>query len=496
MMNKFSRFMEYLHLCSAQLAFIMVWIMDAFNQDMVTITSPILQTSDLIEQRTGLAVGVQFRTELETILQSQARGDLVGYLETLRASKETAPVWQNLINALTIGETYFMRDQAHFNLLRSPILTELIARRRQENQLHLNVWSAGCASGEEAYSLAITIYETLPDLANWTVRIIGSDLNAHALHIARRAVYRKWAFRHTDIDFQNRYFDPTADGLQIKPAIREMVTFRHANILHGAPLPQIDVIFCRNVMLYFGDAQTRRVENLLFDVLAPGGWLLLGQAETLCHNRERWLTHLFPGAPVYQKSLKSGLIKSGEFPYQQYEALPPIQSTISRLQLTHGDAVQAIQQEEYERAEHLLVDLLHIIPNNAPTHTLLACVFANRNLIQEAHAQLDIALRLDPLLADGHYLRALLYVNEGRPLEAKKSLHATLYCQRSHPLASFVLGNLYAQDGELVKATKHWENSRRAVNNLQSDSPVSNISNTTAGQLRRMVEDQLEGWTA
>jgi chemotaxis protein methyltransferase CheR len=275
------------------------------------------------------------------------------------------------------------------------------------------------------------------------------------------------------------------------------VTFRHANLFDGSPLPQFDLILCRNVMLYFSSAHARRAETLLYNALAPDGWLLLGQAESIRHQRERWITHLIPGAPVYQKHIQAAAETQNHdlVPVMISVKSPPSTGRLrQRQRYKYDDAVLAIQHELYDDAEHLLSQLLTEQPAHAPAHLLLACVFANRHQLAEAHARLDAALRLDPLLADGHYLRAMLLLEEGKMAEVREALRAVLYSQRNHPLASFMLGNIYARSGQLPRAVHYWENARRAITSLKPDSPVSDISHITAGQLNALVGEQLNGW--
>lgn len=451
----------------------------------------IAQLSALIEDRIGIAVHAQFRETLYELLMLLEKDNVQGYINQLAASRETDPVWQTLVNALTIGETYFLRDRAHFHALKAHILPELIQKRRDEGLLYLNIWSVGCATGEEPYSVAITLRELLSDIHRWAIELIGTDLNAQALRIARRGVYRKWAFRHTDLDFQGRYFDPAPDGLMIKPDIQQMVTFRHANLFAGPPLPKFDLILCRNMLIYFSSQHARQAEQLLHHALVPGGWLLLGHAETIRHEREKWITHMFPGMPAYQRPINTA---TGEFRLH----VPLVNRQPNKLNgnaaLMYDAAITALQQESYSKAEAIITDLLDAQPDHAAAHTVLAYVLANRNHQKEAHEHIDLALKLDPLLANAHYLRAMLFMEDGKTSESAESLRSALYCQRNHPLASFVLGNIHARAGEFSKANRYWENARRAVASLKPDSPVSDISSITAGQLDGLVKEQIQGW--
>lgn len=468
------------------------------------------QIGELVEARTGIVIHAQMRITLDELLSTLPDGDADVYMEKLRASRETDPTWQVLIKALTIGETYFLRDQAHFELLRNHILPGLIDRRRASGSLYLNLWSVGCASGEEPYSLAITLRELLPDLERWTIRLVGSDLNAAALHVARRGVYRKWAFRHTSIDFQARYFDQVPNGLQLKPEVRDMVTFRHMNLLAGPPLPRLDIIMSRNVLLYFNAETVRRAETIFYDALSPEGWLFLGQAEALRHERDRWQIGLFPGVPVYQRPGPNGQraengdsggemgesalnerVDAGQHGQRVGDDTPATNATLAQL---YDDAASALRAGALDDAERLARQLLERRPASASASMLLGAVCADRNRKDEARAYIDQALSIDPLLADAHYLRALVLLEDDQPTEAAIALHAALYSERNHPLAAFMLGNLHAGRGEIRRAMRLWENALNVAADLPAESALCDISDITAGQLAALTREQLQGW--
>jgi chemotaxis protein methyltransferase CheR len=455
----------------------------------------ILQASTLIEQRIGLAATTRLRTDLDAILNFLADGNLDRYVTRLQGNPETDPAWQRLVHALTIGETYFLRDSGHFHVLKSHVLPELIRQRRTEGNLRLSIWSAGCATGEEAYSIAVTIQELLPDLPRWSITLLGTDINDYALKVAEHGIYRDWSFRHTDDTFQRRYFDAHPEGWQIKPSIRQAVRFQHTNLLTGTALDETDVIFCRNVLIYFESTRISPVEDMIFHALRSGGWLFLGQAEAVRTRRERWTTHLFSGAVVYQKPATH----AGQTYRHHTDTLPqtaPLPEASAEAFASYADAVQAVQSEQFEEAERYLAEILTRYPNHAQAHVLLASIFANRRALPEAQAHLDSALRLDPLLADGHYIRAMLMLEEGRRTEAQQALRSALYCRRDHPLAAFMLGSLYAQDGEKERAGRVWEEAIRAIKPLRPDSPISDLSDVTAAGLNALISKQLEKWQA
>lgn len=439
------------------------------------------QISTLIKQRTGLDVATQFRADLETILHDLAKGDLDQYLAALRASDENAPPWQALMRALTISETYFFRDREPFQRLRHHILPNIILERRHHKRLDLNIWSAGCSTGEEVYSIAILLYELLPDLDSWTIRLKASDINGHALQIGRQGIYREWAFRHTNSGFQTRYFDPAPGGWQIKPYIQRMVSFSQNNLLDELPRSQFDIIFCRNVLLYIANDFTKAVETLLFDSLIPGGWLILGQSEAIRWQRERWMTHVFVDATLYQRPLPHQITVSAN--RTQAAAIPAVPD--------YELALDALYNERSDEAEQILRGILAEKPGHAPTHILLAYILGNRHAISSAHHHLDAAVNSDGMLADAHYLRATLFLEEGKVAESREALRAALYCQRDHPLAALMLGNLYASVGDMAKASRTWENARQAVIGLPPEMRISVLSDMTVAGFNAFIKGQL-----
>jgi len=482
------------------------------NQDMmcvnlVEICVPIMAANEqnenliqeviqLIEERTGLAANAYNPNDLREVLQNISSGDPETLVKRLNNTPETYPEWQRLIHTLTIGETYFLRDKTHFEILKEQILPELILKRRQQKQHFLYIWSAGCATGEEPYSLATVLYEFLPDIADWHVRIIGSDVNLRALQIANQAVYRKWSFRHTSDTFRARYFEKHPDGWKLKSFINKMVDFQHLNILSKPPIPQFDIIFSRNILLYFHRESQKRAEDILYQALSPGGYLVLGQAEAVHSERNRWITHVFPGTSIYQKPGEGVAFKAGEISYPKRP--PSLVDTPRGLPArprlpAYELAVKAIHQDQLREAEQQLSEVLARYPEHAHAHMLLAFVHANRQAIPEAQAHLATALLQQPLLADAHYIRAMIYMEESNPEKARQSLQAALYCDRNHTLAAFMLGNLLAQDGDLPKAYRAWEKARRSIAEKAPDSYFSDISDMTVKGFDSLIASHLDG---
>lgn len=201
------------------------------------------------------------------------------YLATLRSDPAE---FDALLVALTINLSYFFRNRAAFDALRYAVLTTLVARRSQAGRRRLAVWSAGCASGEEPYSVAMILADLLePTLSRWDVQIHATDVDADVLARARRGVYRAASFEDLQAGFVERYFAHNGDTYTLQPAIRRMVTFRQHDLTTPPPLPRYDLILCRNVLIYFAREHQEGIVRHLLDHLKPGGYLMLGMAEML-----------------------------------------------------------------------------------------------------------------------------------------------------------------------------------------------------------------------
>jgi chemotaxis protein methyltransferase CheR len=196
----------------------------------------------------------------------------------------TESAWRRLISLLTVGETYFFRHSEQLDALRREILPDLIRGRLREGDRRLRVWCAGCATGEEAYTLAMLLVESLPDAGRWDIRVLGTDIDEEALGVARAATYGRWALR-IDGDYLVRWLRHAQGGREVEPAIRSLVRFAPHNLVGAAQWPPAeldgpaDLILCRNVLMYMAPPTARQVLDDFRRALAPGGWLLLGPAE-------------------------------------------------------------------------------------------------------------------------------------------------------------------------------------------------------------------------
>ncbi|MEL6309503.1 MAG: CheR family methyltransferase, partial [Chloroflexota bacterium] len=418
-------------------------------------TRPIMRMREimqLIEERLGLSAITLERAGLENIITQFANGAIDQYALDLRLADDHSPIWQRLIHAVMIGETYFMRDKTQFQILREHILPPLIHKRRQADDKRLTIWCMGCSTGEEPYSVAITLQEMLHDWADWRVNLLATDINQRALNHAQAGIYRAWSFRDTAPDFQNRYFTPLDDSWKINLSLRNRVSFLRMNALSGAPLPKVDIIFARHVLMYMSEDKAQQVETVLHDSLHNGGWLFLGQAEALRTQHNHWLLHMFPGKTIYQKIDPTATLPDAiSYPQRLIQDTAQSKENDSK---AYQLAVDAVHSEAPQIAEQHLSALLETQPDHVHGLVLLAALFASRGAYPEALTHIGTALAQNALFADAHYVRALVQLEQGATDNAVQSLSAAIYCNRNHALSAMMLGDVYYKQGKLENARR------------------------------------------
>lgn len=269
-----------------------------------------LQLRDLIYDHCGLYFDSDNRYLLEkrlaVRLQALHLPTFRDYFYYLRYDRGHEQEMSNIMDLLTTNETYFFRETFQLKAFTEEIIPELVAAKSKRGDRTIRIWSAGCSSGEEPYTLAMLLLET-PALKGWRVEIVGTDISQRVLQMARKGVYGGSAFRATEDRFIGRYFSRQEDGCRICDEVRGLVSFSQLNLFDQtrlALLGKMDAVFCRNVIIYFDLAAKKRVVDLFAKTLMPGGFLLLGHSESLMNITTQFTLRHFVNDMVYQKPLE------------------------------------------------------------------------------------------------------------------------------------------------------------------------------------------------
>lgn len=209
----------------------------------------------------------------------------------------------NIMDIITTNETYFFRESFQLKAFSDEIIPELIKIKSAKGSRSLRIWSAGCSSGEEPYSIAMLLSD-IPQLKGWNIEIFGTDISQKVLQRARSAVYGKSSFRATEELQLDLFFDKLSEGYKVKDFIRKYVSISQLNLFdvnQMAMLGKMDIIFCRNVIIYFDQAAKSRVIESLYNSLYDGGFLLLGHSESLMNLKTHFKLRHFINDMVYQK---------------------------------------------------------------------------------------------------------------------------------------------------------------------------------------------------
>jgi len=209
---------------------------------------------------------------------------------------------QELVNLMTVNETYFFREEYQFQCLVNSILGEIISRKKDDSPIR--IWSIPSSSGEEAYSIVIYLLEYWPGIAKWDVEIISSDIDTDIIARARQGHFSDRSIQHLPPALLKKYFKPNAGGYQISKDLRDSVEFTRVNLSEAAEVRayrEFDVIFCRNLLIYFDDRSRQQAVETFFDALNPGGFVCLGHSESMSRISSLFRIRKFPEAIVYQK---------------------------------------------------------------------------------------------------------------------------------------------------------------------------------------------------
>jgi chemotaxis protein methyltransferase CheR len=425
------------------------------------------------------------------------------YLERLISSPKGSDEFRALAEELTVNETFFFRNADNFRAFAETVLPERIRAKTREKRLR--ILSAGCASGEEPYSLAVLVREALSDLGNWDVKIIGLDVNPAVLAKAAQARYSAWSLRATSEDAKRRYFRADGPDFVLAPAIQKMVTFEERNLVDEDPLfwqsLACDVVFCRNVLMYFTPDKARDVVRRIGGALLPGGFFFLGHAETLRGlTQEFHLCHTHDTFYYRRRDASEAVVATatwvGLSREQAEDSLPAVvESTASWVDVIQraseriatladgrsgspgqdaplttpagqaaataaprawdlGLVLEALRQERFSDALELIRSLPPDSHEDPDALLLRAVLLTNNGRLDESEEVCSRLLAVDELNAGAHYLMALCREHAGDSTGAIEHGQTAIYLDAGFAMPHLHLGIMAKRSGDAATAQR------------------------------------------
>lgn len=437
-----------------------------------------------------------------------------------------------LARHLSVGETYFFRESKGLDLFKNEIIPGFI---KQDPTKEIRIWSAGCSSGEEPYTLAMLLHERIPDFQNRNIRIIASDFNADALNKARNGRYTAWSYRETPESYKKKYFRNVGKHFEIRNEIRQMVTFFQLN-LAKADYPSIkndtdnlDVIFCRNVLMYFMPEMAIQVANRFYQALKQDGWLITSQVElheayyaafqkvryqqgvfyrkcakvdkirgkpesagiqSAISNKEKvWLhaTEKRKASPALKKTIKKvskvNILKDKASTRSAQYAVK-----LTELQTTIKKAEELFQAANYGACSELCLAFLKNKPFNKELGALLVQSLANLGKHEQARNWGEKLIDAEGENTTYLNLFATILMEMGNLQLAEKTLIKILYLDPNHAAALFNMHMVLKALEKNKLAKKYFNNLLSVIDQLDDHSYIPGLEDITAGVVRSMIK--------
>lgn len=422
-------------------------------------TTSLLEFSRFLSERVGLHFPAARLADLGQRVAALSHRMGWSDVESCMRWLMSDPLEQGKVEAiaahLTVGETYFFREPDTFDAIEQQVLPELIRSRQAVRRLR--IWSAGCSTGEEAYTLAILVDRLGAALQGWQVTILATDIHAKSLQWAGEAHYRDWSFRNVDAGVLGAYFRPTPDGRHALIArVRERVQFQHLNLADTAypcslnHTSGMDLILCRNVLMYFAPEVANRVVARLGQTLADNGCLVTGASETWMPRHGELLPVTCGSATVFRRSLASSGV-----------------AVSSRLERRASSDAQP--------------DLL-----------ARARALADTGRLDESLRMCAQAVAADKLDPSAHYLHGLVLMEAGKPVQAEQGLRTTIYLEPDFVMAHVALAGGLLARGRAAETRRHLGIARRLLRGRDPQQTIAGAEGKSCAQVLRMLDGMRE----
>jgi chemotaxis protein methyltransferase CheR len=446
-----------------------------------------------ISEYLGLTITNQQVTKIDNFISKRIKelkiGSLSEYMDFLsnQSSDQFAAENALLIDQLTTNETFFFRDIGQINLLKQTILPRLLELNRDTKRLR--IWSAGCSSGEEAYTIAMLLDELGVDWNRWRIDIFGTDINTKALAKANKATYGEWSFRQVSTERKFRFFNQLDRVYEVKSHIKSRVQFFFVNLASDnfqdacQNLLDFDLIVCRNVFIYMKAAQSSKIADKLTASLIPGGYLMTGHNELYAHHLGELRTHIFESSIIYQRI-------SVEFQLTTTEESAPDRVKTAVNVTHHQTSTPSTISNPQPTANTKHTHPQSSIPKDE-ANMKTAWKYANQGKSAEASRICESLIAHNPLDYQAYYLQALLLQEQGLLDNAIKLLQKVIYLKPNHVSALIELGDIYFHQRQFAEAARNWNNALCVLEREPKDATTPMFADATIEDMLQFVRKKI-----
>jgi len=468
----------------------------------------------LTHEHTGIFFGPRRRSELQRhvnkMLKKQNISDVSTLYQNLITQDMNSSIWNSFIDTIIVGETYFFREKPLFQALSQYILPDIIKQHQTDKSLR--IWSAGCSTGEEPYSLSILLDQLLGSEINlWRIFILATDINKPSIKKGIEGLYRKWSLRQTPDNITSTYFRKENDLYRIREDIQKRVMFSYLN-LKDPVYPALstcthamDLILWRNVAIYLSEKVIADALKRFHQCLLPLGYFNIGASEAGYMGETPFVSKQYPGTFVYQKksvpkqpkhfqvSSDKKTIRSNKKPefkqtIQFQPSIPPKnKSKFSSSTSLLEQAQQLAKDRNYGQAIDQFRSYLNKKPDDADVWYQLARVYANSGDLVNAIDACISAIDLNPLLVEAYYIKGLIHEENGELDLAIQDYKKTLYLQSDFVLAHYHLSMIYLQTKKDKQAERHRVHALRMLSRRSGDEILTDADDLTVEQLLAMI---------
>jgi len=492
---------------------------------------------DWIHHHSGIYLEETKVDSLRISLVTRAtRFGFIDYAEYFRFLSHDEDEFKELMNLVTINETSFFRFPAQFDALRDKVIPEILESKPKVSR-SFRVWSAGCSTGEEPYTVAMSLLDSGLDGLGYRTEVLGTDVSTQALDRAKNAVYPAKALAGLPQNVAQRWFETVKGGHRPIARVRDTVDLSYHNLIKE-PYPLVllanwDVIFCRNVTIYFRMESTRRVVNNFYESLNPGGYLFIGHSETLTSISDRFEPVEIGGVFLYRKpvprrlfsfddvvasrgatpvrkprtrtadlsreqsgSESRGRLKASETRVPPRPKLAPKsagpapEGTAEAARLV-AEAHKSLERGEPGAARQLADKALKLDDRNVEALLVRAFGYADSGNFDAAVTDATAALDINPLLAPGRYILGVIYLRQGDTVAAANEFKRTLYIDSDFVLAHLNLANIHRQQGHNEDACREYQNTIRALHRAPDGAWTAFLGGFTSDLLVQICERSL-----